>query len=83
MISSQCDDLRKLADKLESYDQGYGKICRALRQAADTICELSDDLKRVNDAVQEAEKEESMAWDRALKVGVENAKLRELLYDRV
>ena len=48
MISAQIDGLREMAGKLESYDQGYGTICQALRDAADTIWQLRDDLQRAN-----------------------------------
>jgi hypothetical protein len=47
-------------------------------EAADTILELRDDLQLANAAVQDAEHDESMAWDRVRKVEVENVKLREL-----
>lgn len=43
--------------------------------------ELRDDLQRANDAVCDAEHEESRAWDRVRKVEAENDKLRKLLAD--
>jgi chemotaxis regulatin CheY-phosphate phosphatase CheZ len=52
-----------------------------MEQAADIILELRDDLQRANDAVQDAEHDESMAWDRVRKAEIENAKLRELVQD--
>lgn len=48
-------------------------------EAADTIWQLRDDLQRANAAVQDAEHDESMAWDRVRKAESENAKLRELV----
>ena len=50
-------------------------------EAADTIWQLRDDLQRANAAVQDAEHDESMTWDRVRKAESENAKLRELVAD--
>jgi hypothetical protein len=47
-----------------------------MEDAADTIWQLRDDLQRANSAVQDAEHDESMAWDRVRKAEAENAKLR-------
>ena len=47
MISGQCDKLRKMADKLETYG-GYGNIVSELRDTADLILELRDDLQQAN-----------------------------------
>ena len=47
MISVQIDELRKLADDIESR-YGYPTAVKALRYAADTICQLRDDLQRTN-----------------------------------
>jgi rubrerythrin len=52
-----------------------------MEDAADTIWQLRDDLQRANAAVQDAEHDESMAWDRVRKAESENAKLRELVTD--
>ena len=46
---------------------------------SDTILELRDNLQRANDAVQDAEHDESMAWDRVRKAEAESAKLRSTL----
>lgn len=78
MISAQIDELRELADDIESR-YGYPTAVKALRYAADTIWQLRDDLQRANAAVQDAEHDESVAWDRVRKAEVENAKLRELV----
>jgi hypothetical protein len=50
-----------------------------MNDAADTIWQLREDLQRANAAVQYAEHEESVAWDRVRKAEAETAKLRELL----
>lgn len=82
MISAQINELRKWADQLSERENEFGVVVRALvaalRNAADTIWELRDDLQRANAAVQDAEHDESMAWDRVRKAEAENAKLREL-----
>ena len=49
-----------------------------LRAMTDAIKDLRDDLQRVNAAVQDAEHDESMAWDRVRKAEADNTKLREL-----
>ena len=78
MISAQIDELRELADDIESR-YGYPTAVKALRDAADTIWQLRDDLQRANAAAQDAEHDESMAWDRVRKADAENVKLRELV----
>ena len=75
MISAQIDELRKLADGQAPYRDARA----AMLEAADTILELRDDLQRANDALRDAEHDESCAWDRVRKVEAENAKLRELV----
>lgn len=89
MISGQCDKLRELANKLLEHGAfvGFGGTVNtdplmldagtAMIDAAELILELRDDLQRANAAVQEAEHDESMAWDRVRKAEAENAKLRE------
>jgi len=89
MLSAQCDELREMADQLQEHGTfvGFGGTTNtdplmhgaatAMLQAADTIWELRDDLQRANDAVRDAEHDESMAWDRVRKAEAENAKLRE------
>lgn len=77
MISAQIDELREIADDIESR-YGYPTAVKALRDAADTIWQLRDDLQRANAAVHDAEHDESMAWDRVRKADSKNAKLREL-----
>jgi len=47
MISVQIDELRKAADGIESR-YGYPTAVKALRDAADTIWQLRDDLQRAN-----------------------------------
>ena len=84
MISAQCDKLRDTADKLDktsvvSTPWIHYNLTPMMREAADTIWELRDDLQRANAAVQDAEHDESMAWDRVRKAEAENAKLRDLL----
>ena len=81
MISAQIDELRELAGD-GSMEWVAGPIrASVLRDAADTIWQLRDDLQRANAAVQDAEHDESMAWDRVRKAEAENAKLRECLQD--
>lgn len=81
MLSAQIDELRKWADQLSERENEFGVVVRALvaalRDAADTIWQLRDDLQRTNVAVQDAEHDESMAWDRVRKAEAENAKLQE------
>ena len=82
MISSQCDELRERATTLRQGRWSDGEDdATMMEQAADTILELRDDLQRANAAVQDAEHDESMAWDRVRKVEVENTKLRDFMYD--
>ena len=73
MINAQCDELREYASRA---DGTFPMLASALRDAADTIWQLRDDLQRANDAVRDAEHDESMAWDRVRKAEAENAKLR-------
>lgn len=79
MLSSQCDELRQVAQVYRN----LGKYAteQMLRDAADTILELRDDLQRANRSLQDAEHDESVAWDRVRKAERENAKLRELVRD--
>lgn len=79
MISTQIDELRRMADGQATYRDARA----VMLQAADTIWELRDDLQRANAAVQDAEHDESMAWDRVRKADAENAMLRELVRDMV
>jgi hypothetical protein len=76
MLSAQADELRELAGD-GSVEFVSGPIrASVLRDAADTILELRDDLQRANGAVRDAEHDESMAWDRVRKANAENARLR-------
>lgn len=84
MLSAQCDELRRLATRYDELQVGAVRAVKMppnigsiLREAADTILELRDDLQRANAAVRDAEHDESMSWDRVCKVVAENAKLRE------
>ena len=77
MISSLIDELRQMADGQATYRDARA----VMLEAADTIWQLRDDLQRANAAVQDAEHDESMAWDRVRKAEAENAKLRELVRD--
>ena len=77
MISSLIDELRKSADGQAPYRDARA----AMLEAADTIWQLRDDLQRANEAVRDAEHDESRAWDRVRKAEAENAKLRELVAD--
>ena len=76
MLSSQCDELRQVAQVYRN----LGKYAteQMLLDAADTILELRDDLQRANSNLQDAEHDESVAWDRVRKAERESAKLREL-----
>ena len=75
MLSAQCDKLRQMA---ESVGLAMPQAATLMMEAADTIWELRDDLQQANDAVQDAEHDESMAWDRVRKAEADNVKLREL-----
>lgn len=75
MISAQIDELRNAARGQKV--MGLFELAQMLNDAADTIWQLRDDLQRANAAVQDAEHDESMAWDRVRKAEAENAKLRE------
>jgi cytochrome c556 len=75
MISGQCDELRDLALWLD--DEFYDAEASKVRQAADLILELRDNLQCANEAVRDAEHDESMAWDRVRKAEAENEKLLE------
>jgi hypothetical protein len=77
MISGLIDELRKSADEWNG--SNMFELARMCSEAADTIWQLRDDLQRANAAVQDAEHDESMAWDRVRKVEAENKKLRELV----
>ena len=69
----QVEELRSFARKM---DELMPRRADLVREAADTILELRDDLQRANDAVRDAEHDESCAWDRVRKVEAENAKLQ-------
>ena len=75
MISSLIDELRQMADGQAMYRDARA----VMLEAADTIWQLRDDLQQANAAVQDAEHDESVAWDRVRKAEAENAKLRELV----
>ena len=77
MISGQVDRLRTAAQTYRRL--GNHSAESMLLDAADTIWQLRDDLQRANAAVQDAEHDESMAWDRVRKAECDNAKLRELV----
>lgn len=72
---STTDELRAMA---ESVGLVMPQAATLMMEAADTILELRDDLQHANDAVQDAEHDESCAWDRVRKAEAENARLREL-----
>ena len=77
MISSQSDKLRAAAQACRSL--GRHEMEQTLLDAADLILELRDNLQCANEAVRDAEHDESMAWDRVRKAEAENAKLRDSL----
>ena len=84
MLSEQCDKLRSAAKKLDSYDAGYGSIASMLREAADTIWQLRDDLQRANAENALLRSELESVGTAAYLYGrgdlkAENAKLRELV----
>ena len=78
MLSAQCDKLRQMA---ESVGLAMPQAATLMMEAADTILELRDDLQQANDAVRDAEHDESMAWDRVRKAEAEADKLLELVRD--
>ena len=75
MISAQCNELRAMA---ECVGMAVPQAATLMMEAADSILELRDDLQRANDAVRDAEHDESCAWDRVRKAEYEADKLREL-----
>ena len=77
MISSLIDELRKSADGQVTYRDAR----EVMLEAADIIWQLRDDLQRANEAVRDAEHDESMAWDRVRKAEAENDRLRKLVRD--
>lgn len=77
MLSAQIDELRAMAQLEKNLERPA--IARILDDAADTIWELRDDLQRANSSLQDAEHDESVAWDRVRKAERESEKLRELL----
>lgn len=79
MISAQIDELRKAAQTYRTLGNHEAEL-RSL-EAADTIWQLRDDLQRANDAVRDAEHDESRAWDRVHKAEAEADRLRELVRD--
>ncbi len=95
MISAQIDELRKWADQLSERENEFGVVVRALvaalRDAADTIWQLRDDLQRANAENAKLRDENARLRsclsddaDNARQIMAENAKLRELVrdYDR-
>ena len=78
MLSAQIDGLRELAGD-GSMEWVAGPIrASVLRDAADTIWQLRDDLQRTNKMLQDVEHDESVAWDRVRKAEAENARLLKL-----
>lgn len=75
MISSLIDELRKSADEWNG--SNMFELARMCSDAADTIWQLRDDLQRANEAVRDAEHDESRAWDRVRKAEAESAKLKQ------
>lgn len=76
MLSAQIDELRVMAQLEKNLERPA--IARILGDAADTIWELRDDLQRANDNLQDAEHDESRAWDRVRKAEAVADKLRKL-----
>ena len=77
MISAKIDELRAAAQACRSL--GRHEMEQTLLDAADLILELRDNLQCANEAVRDAEHDESMAWDRVRKAETEADKLRELV----
>lgn len=84
MISAQIDELRELATRYDELQAGAVKAVTMssdmgsiLREAADTIWQLRDDLQRAHKRLADAEHAESRAWDRVRKAEAEADKLRE------
>lgn len=52
MLSAQCDELREVAYKVDEYQMGRERVplktAAIMREAADTIWQLRDDLQRTN-----------------------------------
>ena len=79
MLSSQVDKLRELAEHLDERERGMDEYVTALRDAADTIWQLRDDLQRTNN--ENARMREQVA-DACMQLGgawARCAELRELL----
>jgi len=94
MISAQIDELREWADQLSERENEFGVVVRALvaalRDAADTIWQLRDDLQRANAENAKLREERDMYRDLVGcmvhpdipdQLYAENAKLRELVRD--
>lgn len=84
MLSMQIDRLRRLADLYDgttkpemAKELQRPYLAQELREAADTIWQLRDDLQRANDAARDVEHDESCAWDRVRKAESEADRLRE------
>jgi len=94
MLSSQIDELREWADQLSERENEFGVVVRALvaalRDAADTIWQLRDDLQQANAENAKLREERDMYRDLVGcmvhpdipdQLYAENAKLRELCAD--
>lgn len=91
MLSAQCDELRELATRFDEIQVGATRAVRipldtglVLREAADTIWELRDDLQRANAENARLRSELEAVGTAAYLYGrddlkAENAKLRELV----
>ena len=79
MISSLVDKLNKSADEWNG--SNMFELAHMCREAADTILQLRDDLQQAHAATDEAEHDDSVAWDRVRAAEAENAKLREEVVD--
>jgi len=85
MLSAQIDELRKWADQLSERENEFGVVVRALvaalRDAADTIWQLRDDLQRANAENAKLEASNELIGEDHAALCEQNAKLRELVRD--
>lgn len=79
------DELRKWADQLSERENEFGVVVRALvaalRDAADTIWQLRDDLQRANAENAKLQASNELIAEDHAALCEQNAKLRELVRD--
>lgn len=79
MLSSQIDALREASRTYQR--MGNRSASNMLKDAADTIWQLRDDLQRTNAENAKLQEQGARLFDKTLELGTENAKLRDELAD--